>query len=476
MNNYENTEDRGLFDPFDDTESLSVEELIRDVKQQIEPRDSEEFLYEPVQESDPNQSPVFEPDFGDAFAEYGKYDGEVLSEEEARYYGVSRDREEDPGPRPKKPRRKGKKRIVPLFVKVLLYIVLAGVGAVGLGYGIWECAQDVLALGRSDEPLNVVVEEGQSVEDIALMLQEKGVIKYPWLFQQYCKFTDSEDTMDPGNYVLYYNYDYHALVSGMVKRSPNRVTVRVTIPEGYTSANIFALMESKGVCTVEELEECAANYEFDYWFLEDIEYGSPNRLEGFLFPDTYDFYEKDDPDRVLAKLLSNFRKKFTDKAEEQLELLNEELAKRWASAGYGEDYIAEHRFGISELMTVASMIEKETAGVSESGKIASVIYNRLCKPADYPYLNIDATVVYALGGVDHALTYDDLEVDSPYNTYKYKGLPPGPIANPGLSAIKAALDPDSTYYYFYVLNPNTNRHEFTSTYKQHLELLNRYYG
>ncbi|MBR6826449.1 MAG: endolytic transglycosylase MltG, partial [Oscillospiraceae bacterium] len=313
--------------------------------------------------------------------------------------------------------------------------------------------------------------DGDTVEDIGQMLKEKGVIKYPWLFKFYCKFTESEDKMDPGNYVLYYNYDYHALVGGMVKRSPNRITVRLTIPEGYTAARIFSLMESKGVCTVEELEDCASKFEFDYWFLEDVPYGSPNRLEGFLFPDTYDFYENDDPDRVLDKLLSNFKKKFSEKAQEQLELLNGMLAERWSAAGYDEAYIEANRFGMYELITVASMIEKETAGVAESGNIASVIYNRLCRPGDYPYLNVDATIVYALGGLDRPLTYDDLEIDSPYNTYKCPGLPAGPIANPGLNSITAALNPSDTNYYYYALDKDTGFHHFSKNAAEHENFL-----
>ncbi|MBR4308249.1 MAG: endolytic transglycosylase MltG [Oscillospiraceae bacterium] len=498
MNRQFDTEGQDFFTPGGDlgiSGDSSVDDLIRDLKEQIGSEEAEDVFQNPVEEYHgetypgdgdfaveyapevPVEEASFEPDFGDAFYNYGEYEEEApaepegLTEEELRYYEALGGEEQNNGPRPKKPKRKRKKRIVPFFVKMLLYLVLTVVGAIGLGYGIWECAQDVLALGRSDEALTIEIKEGQTVEDIAQLLKENGVIKYPWLFKQYCKFTHSEDTMDPGTYVLYYNYDYHALVQGMVKRSPNRVTVRITIPEGYTSANIFAMMESKGVCTVKELEECAANFEFDYWFLEEIPYGSANRLEGFLFPDTYDFYEKDDPDRVLGKLLSNFRKKFSDKAQEQLELLNADLAKRWTAAGYGEDYIAQNRFGIYELMTVASMIEKETAGVAESGKIASVIYNRLCKPAEYPYLNIDATVVYALGGVDHALTYADLEVDSPYNTYKYPGLPAGPISNPGLNSITAALNPTESNYYYYALDKSTRFHYFSKNAKEHNQFL-----
>lgn len=471
---------RGDYGDFGSAGDPSLDDILKDVKAHLGEEEDPYGIYgaestSVAPEGAQGSEPDFEPDFGDAFGDYGTYAQEVGEDDacdaEDEEDLDDDDEDEDAGPLPKKPKRNKKKRIVPLFVKILLYLVLVGVGAVGLGYGIWECAQDVLAFGRSDEALTVVVNEGDTVEDIGQMLKEKGIIKYPWLFKLYCDFTDSGEEMDPGTYELYYNYDYHALVGGMVKRSPNRVTVRVTIPEGYTTKQIFTLMENKGVCTVAELEECSAQFAFDYWFLEGIPYGAPNRLEGFLFPDTYDFYENDDPDRVLDKFLSNFKKKFSDKAQEQLELLNTTLAERWSAKGYDETYIQQHKFGMYELLTVASMIEKETAGVSESGQIASVIYNRLCNPGEYPYLNIDATIVYALGGVDHALTYDDLEIDSPYNTYKYAGLPAGPISNPGLNSITAALNPSVTSYYYYALDESTGFHHFSKTAAEHENFL-----
>ena len=349
--------------------------------------------------------------------------------------------------------------------------MLVGLAAVGIGYGSWECAQDVLALGRSDEVVQVSISRGSELDDIAQMLKEKGIIKYPWLFKLYCRITDSSEKMDVGTYELHYNYDYHALVNGMRASSPNRTTVRVMIPEGRTSAQIFALMEKNGVCSAAELGECAAKTAFDYWFLEDIPYGQANRLEGFLFPDTYDFYVGDDPERVINKLLSNFNRKFSEEAVASLDELNGILAERLSSRGYDETYINEHKFTIYELITVASMVEKETAAVKESATISSVIYNRLCNPADYPYLNIDATVVYALGGVNGSLTYEDLEVDSPYNTYNHAGLPAGPISNPGLSSITAALKPTDSNYYYYALDNSTGEHHFSKTYSEHQKFL-----
>lgn len=454
------SDDRYFYPP--EPNEPSVDELIAEARAQMESAPGELPTEEPPQPVAP-LAEDFVPDFGAAFDDYGEYiEPEVEDTEELD--------DDEPAP-PTKPKRKRKLRLVPMFVKVILYVVICGLISVGLGFGIWECAQDVLAFGRSTESVTVTIEETDTVEDIAQLLKDKGLIKYPWLFKLYCKFTDSAETMDAGTYTLCYNYDYHAIINGMIANSLNRNTVRVMIPEGYTSSQIFNLLESNGVCTADELAQCAAEEEFDYWFLEEIPYGAENRLEGFLFPDTYDFYENDNPSRVLDKLLTNFNKKFSDLAVEQLDALNNTLANRLSNAGYDETYIAEHRFTIYELITVASMIEKETAGAEESVNIASVIYNRLCEPANFPYLNIDATVVYALGGVSGALTYEDTQVDSPYNTYIHTGLPAGPISNPGLSSITAALNPAETSYHYYALDNSTSRHHFSETYDEHNRFL-----
>jgi len=522
-------------------DEVSIDALLEETKMQIEaaPGEAVEYFhevnpapmgetqkFEPLQQPPQAQPMDFEPDFGDAFSDYGEYVPQQQPQYQQPYepqyqqpyepqyqqpyepqyqqpyepqyqqpyepqyqqpYELQYEQsyvpetpEQEPitakeEPKPKKPKRKTGKRIIPLFVKVLLYVVIVCVIAVGLGYGAWECARDVLAFGRSDEMVMVRIEQDDTVEDIAKMLEEKGIIKYAWLFEFYCDFTDSAAKIEPNkdgeSYMLYYNYDYHALVSSM-RNEVIRTEVRVTIPEGYTAEQIFKLMEDNGVCTVQELEQCASEYEFDFWFLEGIPYGEKNRLEGFLFPDTYDFYEADEPERVLKKLLNNFDKKFGDDARAKLDDLNLALEERWRNAGYDDDYIEDHRFTVYELMTVASMIEKEAAAFDEAGNISSVIYNRLCDPANYPYLNIDATVVYALGGeVGGALTLEDTKVDSPYNTYVTQGLPLGPICNPGLSSISAALFPTDTSYYYYALDMATGYHHFSKTYDEHKQFL-----
>ena len=208
----------------------------------------------------------------------------------------------------------------------------------------------------------------------------------------------------------------------------------------------------------------------EYWFLEGVKRDNKYCLEGFLFPDTYDFYEHDEPERVLKKMLNTFDTRFTDSMRQELVNLNNMMEDKLRGNGYGKNYIEEHKFTVREVVIVASMIEKETANNAESFIVSSVIYNRLTNPGEYPFLNIDATLVYALGGRNE-LTAQDKTIDSPYNTYKEKGLIPGPIASPSQNSLVAALQPEDTKYYYYAYNPATEEHKFSKTYKEHQDFL-----
>ncbi len=398
----------------------------------------------------------FEPDFGSAFQDYGEYyDGEP--EEEAPEQA-----EEDAMPR--------KRKRIPLGFRILLYIAAVALVSWLLGSFAWRCAKDVLAFDRAAGTVTMTVDADDSIADIAGKLHDEGLIEYEWLFKLYCKVTHASQKIKPGVYELDYIYDYNALVKGLSPGVGIRATVDVMIPEGYECRQIFQLLEETGVCTAEELEKAAAEYEFDYWFLEGIPYGEKNRLEGFLFPDTYTFYVADSAENALKKMLDNFERKFTEEMRTQLDSLNEQLAATLRSRGYDDEYIQSQKLGVYELVTVASMVEKETAGSAESPTIASVIYNRLTNPGNYSYLNIDATIQYALGERKEQLTADDLKIDSPYNTYTNTGLPVGPIACPGLNSLKAALNPADTGYYFYALDTD-GMHHFEETYEEHQRFL-----
>ncbi len=313
----------------------------------------------------------------------------------------------------------------------------------------WLAANDVLSLNKELVTAEITVSEDFTIEEIARQLEDKGIIEYSFLFELFSKFSTAEEKITPGTYTLSSHLDYRAIVTNLQETSGPLKTITVTIPEGRNMMETFQLLEDNGVCEVEVLMECASNYEFDYDFLNPDKLGTEKRLEGFLFPDTYEFYVDSDPEDAIEKFLDNFERR----VKEHMYVKAEEM-------GYTFD----------EIMTIASMIEMEAASDSERTTIASVIYNRL-NSYDFPRIQIDATVQYALGEHKESLSYDDLQVDSPYNTYLYEGLPPGPISNPGIVSIGAALNPEDTNYYYYALSTD-GTHKFFTYYSSFEEFTN----
>ena len=349
------------------------------------------------------------------------------------------------GERRPAPRRRRKKRLGAWGV--LLYIIFVlGISAILAGVG-WMWANDVLALNKAPLTATVQVEEGDTVSDVADKLKEAGLIEYKMVFKMFCALThvsgqagEEDAKITPGTYQLDTDMDYRALVSSMGSSSASRMITTVTIPEGQTEAQIFQLLEEKGVSTVEQLEDTAANYDFNFSFLKGVlPLGDPKRLEGYLFPDTYEFYMGEDPVSVLNKMILRFDEIFTEQMRADIQ-----------ASGHT----------INDAVIIASMIEKETDG-QDQAQIASVIYNRLDNPTSETagYLNIDATILYATGG-----TEVDVSLDSPYNTRTHTGLPPTAISCPGVDALRAAVYPDDTNYYFYALGDD-GLHHFFRTYQ-----------
>lgn len=385
--------------------------------------------------------------------------------------------EETPEPpaRKKRPRRKGKDNLFGLSHLLATFVWIAIIVFIGVTLAniLWVCASDVLAFGRDNREISVSIEDSDTLEDISQKLYDAGLVRYPNLFSLYAQLTGAREDISSGTFTLNTIYDYHALVNFMNSDSAERQIVEVVIPEGYNCSQIFSLLEEKGVCTAAELETYAAEGELDeYWFLEDVKRSDRYCLEGFLFPDTYEFYVDDEPRRVLEKMLDDFDYRFTDEMRTSLISLNHRLTEWMEEEGYNEAYIEENRLTVRDLVIVASLIEEETANTLESYTISSVIYNRLYRWGDTPsFLNIDAAILYALGEHKEELTEADLRVDSPYNTYMHAGLTPGPITNPGLYSLNAALDPDDTDYYFYAMDPEEGSHHFSESEEEHNEFL-----
>lgn len=410
------------------------------------------------------------------------------TEDDEIFHPAQQEEEKQPSVRKERPVRKGRPQrkkgvgmlgLPHLFAAIIWLLIILAIGTT-LGRMLWVCAADVLAFGREDQDVTISITTDDTMESIAAKLKAAGLIRYPELFLIYADLTDVEEEgkITTGTFTLNTVYDYHALVRHMSPRSGSRAVVEdVLIPEGYNCRQIFALLEEKGICKAAELEKWAAEGELsDYWFLEGVERGSIYCLEGFLFPDTYDFYENSTPRAALEKMLDGFEYRFSAEMRDKIPALNEHLTAMMRKNGNTEEFIAANQFDVRDVVNVASLIEKETANDQESYKIASVIYNRLFNWGKTPsYLNIDATIIYALGGKSD-LTKEDMAVDSPYNTYTNIGMTPGPIANPGLASIEAALNPESTSYYYYVLNPEAGTHTFSKTLAEHEKLVRKYYG
>ena len=354
-------------------------------------------------------------------------------------------------PRRRKKRQSSAGRTAAL---VLLYVVAVIGASILLACVGWVAAGDVLALNKPDKEVTITIAPDTSFDDVTNRLKEEGLIEYKLLFKLFAAFTHGADKVTMGTYTLNTDMDYRALLYGMSANSATKAEVSVTITEGMTTAQIFQELERMGVASRSELERVASEHDYAFSFLQDIPLGDYHRLEGYLMPDTYTFYTPHDPIYALNKFLVYFDSQVDDS-----------IRTKAADSGYS----------LREILTIASMIERETTGEDRTD-IASVIYNRLENPSaeTVGYLQVDATLVYLNGG--KVPTLADRTIDSPYNTYLYQGLPAGPISNPGMRSLLAAMNPDDTNYFFYVLNPETKRHEFSRTYAEHDALVQRYQG
>ena len=405
----DNEDDNDLEEADEDAKEIDLDAMIDEILNHIDPNDWEEWKDQPPREVPPPAAAPQQPTPTDTVPT-----------------GKTR----------KKQRRSLPTNIAEGVIYVggilLISFILATIG--------WRWAGDVLALNKEPLTASVTITEGESLGDVTAELKEKGLVKYGYLFQLFASFTHKAEKITAGSYELSTVMDYSALLNNISSTSAYRETVTVTIPEGYTVEEIFKLMENKGVCSYDDLMKAAQEETFDFAFLKEVKTTKEKRLEGYLFPDTYEFYKGADAKNVINTMLKNFDERFDSKMEAEMQLL-----------GYSKN----------DIIIMASIIEKETDG-GDQRNIASVLQNRLKNTWATPkgYLQVDSTIQYLLKERKKKLTDKDLEIDSPYNTYKNPGLPIGPICNPGLTAIEAALEPNKTNYYYFMLGKDGTTHFF----------------
>ena len=297
-----------------------------------------------------------------------------------------------------------------------------------------------MPVDSSGKAVSFSVAPGSSARRIAADLKQRGLIRSELIFDLFAKIEGLDEKLKVGTYLLAPSMSVqsivHTLTSGKIYANA------VTIPEGYTVEQIADLLVSKGVITDKGAFLAFAKSYAPYSYIEkrtNVKY----TCEGFLFPDTYDFAPKSTPQAILQRLTNEFDSRLTA-----------EMRSRAAAQG----------LSIYDTVIMASLVEREAQKKSEAPIVAGVFYNRL--KTEMP-LQSCATVEYLLSTRKSVLSIADTQIDSPYNTYQHDGLPPGPIANPGLSSIHAALYPESTEFLFFVAD-GKGGHYFSKTYEEQL--------
>lgn len=320
----------------------------------------------------------------------------------------------------------------------------------------WLMINDVCALNKEYVEVNVRVERDDTVSDVTDKLKDAGLINSKLLFKICAKVFDAESVIGPGTYTLDTDMDFRCLIEEMQTElsvvPPN--VVLVTIPEGLNVPETIALLAENGVCSEEDLTEAAKNYVFsDFLFVDNQNLGEITRLEGYLAPDTYEFFEDSAPEVALSRMLENFA--------------------AWMNQDVLDD-IQRSDYTLQEIVVMASLIEKEAIGDDEERKnIASVLYNRIENPGFETggLLQLDSTIYYILRANGRDDSEFSTSIDSPYNTYLYQGLPSGAICNPSRSALMAAVYPNDTNYYYFAYGIDDVSHFFYD-YNEHLNFVN----
>jgi len=336
-------------------------------------------------------------------------------------------------------KKKSKSLLILVVFLVVLYIVSAPF--------IKEYTSTKSVYG---DTVSFVIEEGATASDVAQNLVDKGLIKYKYSFLiKYRLNRDIYKNIYRGTYYLNKGMCLNDIMDTLLTQMPNANTFVLTVPEGYSIEMIAAKCEEMGVCSKDEFISTVSMEDYNYEFIKHIPQGNYKyKLEGFMFPSTYEFYEDVSPRDIVDKMLATFETEYLK-----------------ANSSYDN---------LFENMIIASMVEREAVLDTERATIAGVIKNRLKKPM---MLQIDATVVYAKSNGRYDMTKvinSDLEVDSPYNLYKHEGLTPGPICNPGIKSIVAAANPESHNWYFYHTDETKKdgSHIFTQTFNEHLSTMN----
>ena len=345
----------------------------------------------------------------------------------------------------KKRKRRGHGRLI---FGLLFSVIIISISILAAAI-ILKCAKEFLGIGKSDIEIVVDIPMNSSTLDIAEQLYNEGIIADMDLFRLFSKLKGAYGTFIAGTHKVSPKMDYATLVETLQEEAENqRETADVVFPEGITLIDAAERLEEKGVCNAEEFIDAFNTSSFGFDFEEKVKVSAMKfyKMEGYLFPDTYQFYLEEDPRIVAKKIYKNFEVRITPDLYGRMEDLDMEL---------------------EEVLTLASIVQAEAANTKDMKKVASVFYNRLNNPNEYPLLQSDPTTNYV---EDVIIPYSQVQSEKlniAYDTYKGAGLTPGPICNPGLDAIDAVLYPAETDYYYFCSNLETGEFFYAVTLEEH---------
>lgn len=352
-----------------------------------------------------------------------------------------------------------KEKISP--ISMILKVVLACsiiAASVGVSVLIILAVQDVMGFSKGTEQIDLYVKPGEGITGIAQRMQDEGLIRSSFLFRSYLRvFVKQEVIVHYGKYSFQQNMSYSDIVKAL-EESGQSVNVRITIVEGARIEQIAMDLEEKMICTQAAFIDAinhgewltsdgAQQFSFMESLLQEPDLDQrPYRLEGYLFPDTYEFQTNTPAEQVVGRFLKNFDRKF----DSHMRYLTRQA-----------------KYTMDEIMRIASIVEGEASGTDQMARVSSVYWNRLKNPSEFPKMQADPTTRYARDTLT-PLGVDDAILEA-YDTYKSAGLPMGPINNPGYRAIEAALKPADEDYYFFVTSKDMQTFYFSKTYDKHME-------
>lgn len=330
------------------------------------------------------------------------------------------------------------------FKNILITIIIIGFVIVFLGKDYYKKSLKAI---NSSSPIDVEISipASSSSMEIGEILHENGLIKQPWIFIYEIKTKGVSSKLKAGDYNLSTGMDLETIIDSLTKGGKNHNTIRFTIPEGYEIRQMAGKLSEESIVNKDrflELVNDKSHFEDNYPFLKELNKGQ--NLEGFLFPSTYEIFTGSSEEEIISKMLTEFEKVYEKEIKPNMK---------------------EKGLTLNEVITLASIVEREGKVDKERPIMSAVFYNRIEQGMR---LQSCATVQYILGERKEKLSNEDTSTPSLYNTYIHEGLPPAPIASPGKVSLIAAVNPADVDYLFFVLTGSDGTHTFTKTYKEHL--------